>query len=76
MQVTCLEMEKARRRAERMSAAQRIHDIDARLGQIESEKQFLLHAIGQPVPKPPSRLPGLEIKPTPQPRGAGFRIRY
>src|SRR5674476_773806 len=42
MQITCLEMEKARRGMERKSASQRIALIDARLDQIEQAKQDLL----------------------------------
>lgn len=76
MKVTCLEMEKARRHAERVSAAQRISEIDARLLEIEKEKQDLLHVLGQAGAKPPSRLPGMEVKPSPHKRLAGFRIRY
>src|SRR5664280_2944886 len=44
MQVTCLEMEKARRNMERKSASQRIALIDARLDQIEQAKQEMLQA--------------------------------
>lgn len=76
MQITCLEMEKARRHAERASAARRISEIDRRLGEIEKEKQELLDVIhGSGGPKPP-RLTRLEQKAAPVRRAAGFRIRY
>jgi hypothetical protein len=75
MRITCLEMEKVRRGAERRSAAQRIGEIDARLREIEKEKQDLLGAV-HAGPKASSRLPGIEVKPTPYRRAAGFRIRY
>ena len=45
MQITCLEMEKARRGMERKSASQRVALIDARLDQIEKAKQELLQAV-------------------------------
>jgi hypothetical protein len=75
MRITCLEMEKVRRSAERNSAAQRIDEIDARLREIGKEKRELLEAI-QAGPQGSSRLPGIELKPTPYKRAAGFRIRY
>ncbi len=48
MQITCLEMEKARRESERQSAARRISQLDSRLGEIESEKAALLQALSEP----------------------------
>jgi hypothetical protein len=75
MRVTCLEMEMVRRNAERKSAAQRIHEIDARVQEIEKEKRELLEAV-HAGPKASSRLPGIELKPAPYRRAAGFRIRY
>jgi hypothetical protein len=77
MQITCLEMEKARRDMERKSASRRIALIDARLGEIETAKQDLLQAVtasGQGMM--PGRLPGLELKPTPRRSAGGFKIRY
>ena len=83
MQITCLEMEKARRDAERRSASQRIAMIDARLREIEAAKAELLQTVsGEPAP--PSRTPArgassgmarLEVKPTPKRNGGGFKIR-
>ena len=77
MQITCLEMEKARRDMERKSASRRIALIDARLDEIEKAKQDLLQAVaasGQG--KTPGRLPGLYLKPTPRRSAGGFKIRY
>ena len=77
MQITCLEMEKARRDMERKSASRRIALIDARLDEIEKAKQDLLQAVaasGQG--KTPGRLPGLDLKPTPRRSAGGFKIRY
>ena len=77
MQITCLEMEKARRDMERRSASQRITLIDARLDEIEKAKQDLLRAVaasGQGTM--PERLPGLDLKPTLRRGAGGFKIRY
>ena len=76
MQITCLEMEKARRGMERKSASQRIALIDARLDQIEKAKQELLQAVATPGQGVPGRLPGLELKPAPRRSAGGFKIRY
>ena len=76
MQITALEMEKARRCAERASAARRIADIDARLRELEREKAELLAAVASPATRKPGRLPGLELRPAPAKRSGGFRIRY
>jgi hypothetical protein len=76
MQITCLEMEKARRNMERKSASQRIALIDARLDQIEQAKQDLLQAVAAPGPGMPARLPGLDLKPAPRRSAGGFKIRY
>jgi hypothetical protein len=84
MQITCLEMEKARRGAERRSASQRIALIDARLNEIEAAKGELLQRVSGGavrVPKAPargaaSRMQHLEVKSTPKRMGDGFKIRY
>ena len=76
MQITCLEMEKARRNMERKSASQRIALIDARLDQIEKAKQDLLQAVASPGQRAPGRLSGLDLKPAPRRSAGGFKIRY
>ena len=77
MQLTCLEMEKARRDMERKSASRRIALIDARLDEIEKAKQDLLRAVAATGHgMMPGRLPGLELKPTPRRSAGGFKIRY
>ena len=45
MQITCLEMERARRGAERRSAARRVAEIDARISDIEEEKREILRVL-------------------------------
>lgn len=47
MQITCLEMEKARRSKERASAVARVAAIDARFRDIETEKSELLRGLGE-----------------------------
>ena len=89
MQITSLEMERARRGAERRSASPRVALIDARIEQIDKAKQELLQAVaaagqglaaagrgvaaGQGVP---ARLPGIELRPSPRRSVGGFKIRY
>jgi hypothetical protein len=76
MQISCLEMERARRNKERKAASQRIALIDVRIEEIEKAKQELLQAAaadGQGA----GRLPGgLEVKPAPRRSTGGFKIRY
>ena len=76
MHISCLEMEKARRGMERKSASRRVALIDARLEQIEKDKQELLQAVATSGQGVPGRLPGLELKPTPRRSAGGFKIRY
>ena len=77
MQITCLEMEKARRSMERKSASQRVALIDARVAEIEKAKQELLQAVAAADRgTAPARLPGLELKPKPRRSAGGFKIRY
>lgn len=76
MQITCLEMEKARRNMERKSASQRIALIDARLDQIERAKQEMLQAVAASGQGVPAHVPGLELKPAPRRSAGGFKIRY
>lgn len=51
MQITCLEMEKARRGKERASALRRVADVDARFKEIEAEKDRLVQALGEHASK-------------------------
>lgn len=76
MQITCLEMERARRDMERKSASRRIALIDARVAEIEKSKQELLQAVAASGRGVPARLPGLELKPAPRRSTGGFKIRY
>ena len=67
MQISCLEMEKARRGVERKSIGERMALIDARLEDIEKAKQELLEAVAIP------QRAWLDVKPLPR---RGFKIRY
>ncbi len=75
MQITCLEMERARRNMERKSASQRIALIDARIEEIEKTKQELLQAVERSGGRALARLPGAPPQPARRGRG-GFKIRY
>src|SRR5512140_3967161 len=76
MQITCLEMERARRGAERRAASQRIAELDARIREIEEEKQALLQKIPGSFPKSSMRQASIETKVQPPKGVAGFRVRY
>jgi len=76
MQITCLEMEKARRDMERKSASRRIALIDARLDEIDKAKQDLFQAVAARGQGFAGRLPGLDLKPAPRRSAGGFKIRY
>lgn len=75
MQVTCLEMEKARRSAERQSAMARVTAIDCRLAAIDKEKAGLLRAIDEPGKAPPLRS-AAQASPGPRSSARGFKFRY
>jgi hypothetical protein len=75
MQISCLEMERARRNTERKSASQRIALIDARIEEIDKTKQDLLQAAAAGEGAP-TRLPGSRPEPAPRRNTGGFKIRY
>ena len=76
MQITCLEMERARRNMERKSASHRVALIDTRIEEIEKSKQDLLLAVATSGRSMPARRTSLELKPTPRCSTGGFKIRY
>lgn len=81
MQITRIEIEKARRNAERASATQRIELIDARLDEIEAIKQELLRAVSEtPEPKRPETTAPIKTMrndaPPARSNRAAFTIRY
>lgn len=72
MQITCLEMEKARRNSERQSASSLIADIDTRLREIETEKVRILATLsGGTVQRGE-----VANHTTRGERKGGFRVRY
>jgi len=75
MQITCLEMEKARRGKERASAARLMEKTDARFREIEAEKDRLLRAVGERI-RPNQGAAGTVSKPLPRGNTAGFKLRY
>ena len=50
MQITCLEMEKARRSSERQGANRLIAEIESRLREIEAEKVRILESLSEADP--------------------------
>ncbi len=76
MQITCLEIEKARRTSERRSANRRVAEIDARLQEIEVEKQAILRALADRKQGKPVRVTAHEPGSQPQRSAAPFRIKY
>ena len=79
MQVTCLEMEKARRGSERKSALQRIANLDARLKEIEAEKASLLGGLEERNAGNGGKstgVPNLALKPSLRRGTGGFKLRY
>jgi hypothetical protein len=75
MQITCLEMERARRNQERRNASQRIAVIDARLREVEAEKAALLQSVGERITVPVPA-PAAESELSPRSAKKGFKIRY
>lgn len=55
MNISCLEMEKARREKERLSAQIRINDIEKRIKEIEAEKDLILKRLGERAVDAPHR---------------------
>ncbi len=71
LKISCLEMEKARKAREKASARQNITNIDARLAEIEAEKDALLKALGDLAAGV------LEHKaPQSRPHPRGLKIKY
>ena len=78
MQITCLEMEKARKGRERESALQRMEVIDGRLRDIETEKAALVRALAARA-APPVTAPAptnLGSRPAPSRTSGGLKLRY
>lgn len=79
LKLSWLEMEKVRRGKERSSACHRMADIDARLQEIEAEKEALLQALEERNAGNGGKSAGvtnLEPKPSPRHGTGGFKLRY
>ena len=78
MQITCLEMEKARRGSERKAASRRIADLDTRIREIDEEEQALLQKLPNSFPRNSMRQASVETRAQlpPKSSGPGFRVRY
>ena len=76
MQVTCLEMEKARRSAERQSAMARVTAIDCRLAAIDREKHGLLRSIDEPGRGASLQHPEAQAGRGARSSARGFKFRY
>jgi len=77
LQIACLEIEKTRRVAERVSASRRVAELDARLREIEVEEAALVQRLAdRNKEKCVDQPPASGVRHMPQ-RGAGaFTIRY
>jgi len=77
LKIGCLEMEKARRGAERASATHRVKLIDERFREIEAEKAALLQNLGERNGGTPTTdAKGAEPKTGLRRGKGGFKIRY
>lgn len=73
LQIACLEIEKARRAAERATANRRVAELDARLREIETEETTLLQGLAE---RKQGGAPGVRTKPTVRSSAGTLRIRY
>ena len=76
MQITCLEMEKARKGRERAAALQRVQNLDARLGEIELQKASLLRALAARTATPGFGDITSESRPACERTAGGLKLRY
>jgi hypothetical protein len=79
MKISCLEMEKARRARERQSAQRRIDSIDARVAELDAEKDTLLVRLGERTGNgcaTEGAAVDQDEQSTEAQTGDGFRIRY
>jgi hypothetical protein len=73
LQIACLEIEKARRAAERTTASRRVAELDARLREIETEEATLLQGLAEGKP---AGVPGVKTRSTMRSTAGALRIRY
>ena len=76
LQIACLEIEKARRAAERTTSSRRVAELDARLREIETEESTQLHGLAGRS-KSKGAAPSVTApKLTPRRTAGALRIRY
>ena len=76
MKLSCLEMEKFRRGKERLSAMQRVDNIDSRFNDIDAEKKMLLRALGD-LENSENKKKDIEHNQSPRRSSTtGLKIRY
>ena len=76
MQITCLEMEKARKGREKASALHRVETLDGRLRDIEAEKASLLRALAERGAASAVGAPNGGSNPASSRSARGFKLRY
>lgn len=76
MQIVCLEIEKARRVAERITATRRVAELDARLREIEAEEAALFERWAERNKGSRIDLLGAGARIPPRRTAGAFRIRY
>ena len=76
MQIVCLEIEKARRVAERTTATRRLAELDTRLREIEGEETTLFERLAERNKQGRLDPPGIGARLGPRRSAGGFRIRY
>jgi hypothetical protein len=76
LQITCLEMEKARKGRERASALQRVENLNGRLREIEAEKASLIRALAERGAASEAGAPSGGSNPTAPRNARGFKLRY
>jgi len=76
IQIAWLEIEKARRVAERMTASRRVAELDTRLREIEAEEAALSQGLAERSKGKRGDPSGAVVRPTPRGSAGAFRIRY
>ncbi len=76
MQITCLEMEKARKGRERASALQRVQNLEGRLREIEAQKAALLLALAARTAAPAPGQVASGGRTADGRAGGGLKLRY
>lgn len=76
LQIACLEIEKARRVAERTAACRRVAELDARLYAIEAEEAAVLQRLADRDKGKRVELPAAGVRLTGRRSAGALRIRY